>query len=94
MTRRDEIRPNEVAVPWLGRMDAGLVFIGVIRTPWSTRAGCPHHGYPDGPVCRIEVHKPWDSALEGIEASSGLKSSTGCTRPGAIWCARAREEMV
>lgn len=42
MTDRPEIRPGEVALPGgLGAAeDAGLAFIGRIRTPWS-RGDCP-----------------------------------------------------
>jgi tRNA (adenine37-N6)-methyltransferase len=68
MAPRDEIRRNEIAVEWPARIDAGLTFIGVIRTPWASREECPHYGSPDGPVCRIEVSAPWDIGLDGIEA--------------------------
>src|SRR5258708_38173355 len=46
--------------------DAGLVFIGRIRTPWPDRLGCPRQGRADGPTCRIEVFEPWVAALDGI----------------------------
>jgi hypothetical protein len=29
----EDLRLNEIAAPWMERTDAGLVFIGVIRTP-------------------------------------------------------------
>jgi tRNA-Thr(GGU) m(6)t(6)A37 methyltransferase TsaA len=63
-----DMRLNEIAAPWTERTDAGLVFIGVIRTPWATRAECPHRGSLDGPACRIEVAEPWAAALDGVEA--------------------------
>ena len=68
MATQSEIRRNEVAVEWLERVDAGLVFIGVIRTPWASRQECPHCGAPDGPICRIEVNEPRIAALDGVEA--------------------------
>ncbi len=68
MVGPDEIRANEVAVATPTAMDAGLVFIGRIRTPWTSRLDCPRHGRPDGPVCRIEIFEPWVPALSGIEA--------------------------
>ena len=68
MESRQNLRPNEVAVEWTERVDAALVFIGVIRTPWASLAECPRSGSRDGPACRIEVHEPWVPALEGIEA--------------------------
>jgi tRNA-Thr(GGU) m(6)t(6)A37 methyltransferase TsaA len=64
----EDLRLNEIAAPWTERTDAGLVFIGIIRTPWATRAECPHYGRSDGPVCRIEVCDPWVGALDGVEA--------------------------
>ncbi|MGO9422088.1 TrmO family methyltransferase domain-containing protein [Roseiarcus sp.] len=67
MDREDDLRLNEIAAPRTGRPDAELAFIGVIRTPWATRGECPHHGRPDGPVCRIEVSEPWAAALDGVE---------------------------
>jgi tRNA (adenine37-N6)-methyltransferase len=67
MDQEDDLRLNEIATPWTERVDATLVFIGVIRTPWATLAECPHYGSPDGPVCRIEVNEPWAAALDGVE---------------------------
>jgi tRNA-Thr(GGU) m(6)t(6)A37 methyltransferase TsaA len=63
----DDLRLNEIAAPGTARTDASLVFIGAIRTPWKTRAECPHYGAFDGPVCRIEVFEPWAEALDGVE---------------------------
>jgi tRNA-Thr(GGU) m(6)t(6)A37 methyltransferase TsaA len=69
-----DIRPGEVAVTVSGRADAGLVFIGRIRTPWSTRKECPRRGDRDaGPLCRIEIDEPWRAALKGIEQHSHLQ---------------------
>jgi len=31
--------------------DAGIYFIGIIRTPWQIRRECPKRGNPDGPLC-------------------------------------------
>ncbi len=68
MVRRNEVRRNEVAVEPPKTFDAGLAFIGVIRTPWTSRLDCPGQGRADGPICRIEVAEPWVAALDGIEA--------------------------
>ena len=66
-------RPGEVEGGAPDRADAALAFIGRIRTPFATRAECPHRGTPDGPVCRIEVDAPWQPALHGIEAGQWLE---------------------
>ncbi|UVK46022.1 tRNA (N6-threonylcarbamoyladenosine(37)-N6)-methyltransferase TrmO [Mesorhizobium sp. AR07] len=67
MVRENEIRPSEVAIEAPPATDAGLVFIGVIRTPWASRLVTPRQGREDGPVCRIEIFDPWRQALDGIE---------------------------
>lgn len=66
MVRLNEIRSNEVAVPFPARRDAELVFVGVIRTPWTSRLECPRQGRLDGPVCSIEIFEPWHQALSRI----------------------------
>ncbi len=67
MVRENEIRPGEVAVDPPSATDAGLVFIGRIRTPWTSRLVTPRQGRPDGPLCRIEILPPWEQALAGLE---------------------------
>ena len=68
MVRENEIRDGEIAVPKAPPpIDAGLVFIGRIRTPWTSRMETPRQGRADGPLCRIEVFEPWVAALAGLE---------------------------
>jgi tRNA (adenine37-N6)-methyltransferase len=81
-----DIRSNEVAVAWRTPSDAALLFIGVIRTPWSSRTACPHYGVADGPVCRIEVSEPWVAGLEGIEAFERLEV--------LYWLHQSRRDLV
>ncbi len=69
----DDPRPGEVVVPLPDRTDAGLVFIGVIRTPWVVRGDCPSHGAADGPPCRVEVDPRWADGLAGMERHSRLQ---------------------
>ncbi len=61
------IRPGERAVDAPPATDAGLVFIGHIHTPWTSRLETPRQGRPDGPICRIEVFEPWVAALDSLE---------------------------
>jgi tRNA (Thr-GGU) A37 N-methylase len=67
MVRENEIRTAEVAVAPQEANDAGLVFIGRIGTPWTSRLETPRQGRLDGPICRIEIFDPWVPALDGIE---------------------------
>ena len=73
MVRESEIRAGEVAVQAPVRSDAGLVFIGRIHTPWTSRLMTPRQGRLDGPVCRIEIFEPWVPALRGIEQYERLE---------------------
>jgi len=66
--------------------DAGLQFIGRIRTPWTRREDCPRQGRLDGPDCRIEVFEPWQAALEGIAAYAHLEI--------LYWLDRSRRDLV
>jgi tRNA (adenine37-N6)-methyltransferase len=73
MVRENEIRSAEVAVETPARADASLVFIGRIRTPWTSRLVTPRQGRLDGPVCRIEIFEPWVPALAGLEGYSRIE---------------------
>ena len=66
--------------------DAGLVFIGRIRTPWTSRMETPRQGRLDGPLCRIEIFEPWVPALNGV---------TGFERIEVIyWLHLSRRDLV
>lgn len=68
-----DLRPGETTLSLPTRTDAGLFFIGVIRTPWAARGDCPKRGDPDGPPCQIEVDARWGDALAGIEQHEALQ---------------------
>ncbi len=69
----DDPRPGEIVVPLPDRTDAGLVFIGVIRTPWAVRSDCPSHGAADGPPCRVELDPRWADGLTGMDRHRHLQ---------------------
>jgi len=73
MVRESEIRSGETAVDPPAARDAGLVFIGRIRTPWKSRLETPRQGRLDGPVCRLEIFEPWVPALQGLEQYSSVE---------------------
>src|SRR5215475_932328 len=73
MVRENEVREAEVTIEPPAATDAGFVFIGRIRTPWTSRLVAPRQGRGDGPVCRIEVFQPWIPALQGLEAYSQIE---------------------
>jgi tRNA (adenine37-N6)-methyltransferase len=86
MVRLNEIRDNEVAVEMPAITDAGLVFIGRIRTPWTSRLECPRQGRADGPICRIEIDEPWTRALDGVEDFERLEV--------LYWLHESRRDLV
>ncbi len=86
MVRLNEIRTNEVAVEPPATVDAGLVFIGRIATPWTSRLDCPRQGRPDGPVCQIEIFAPWVPALDGVSAFERLEI--------LYWLHESRRDLV
>ena len=86
MVRENELRENEVAIDPPEARDAGLVFIGSIRTPWTSRMETPRQGRHDGPVCRIEIFEPWIPALKGVEAFERLEV--------LYWLDRSRRDLV
>ena len=80
------IRPGEVAVTLPASFDAGLYFIGRIRTPWTRREDCPKNARESAAVCTIEVDPRWEQALAGVET---------CTHVLVLyWMDRARRDLV
>jgi tRNA (adenine37-N6)-methyltransferase len=86
MVRLNEIRQNEVSVDLPAANDAGLIFIGRIRTPWTNRLECPRQGRADGPICRIEVNALWQRALDGIEQFERIEVLN--------WLGQSRRDLV
>ena len=88
MVRENEIRRNEVLVERTeaAPSDAHIEYIGVIRTPWTSRLTCPRQGRADGPTCEIEVFAPWIPALKGIERYTRLEV--------LYWLHHSRRDLV
>lgn len=66
------VRAGEVTVELPAQPDAGLYFIGRLRTPWTTRAQCPKNGRESDAVCTVELDPPFRPALEGLEGTTHL----------------------
>jgi tRNA-Thr(GGU) m(6)t(6)A37 methyltransferase TsaA len=66
------LREGEIAAELPASFDAGLYFIGRIRTPFQRRADCPRSGVGSDIRCTIEVFERYAAALTGIEAFSHL----------------------
>jgi tRNA-Thr(GGU) m(6)t(6)A37 methyltransferase TsaA len=81
-----DIRPGEIAVDTPAGADAGVWFIGRIRTPWTSRSETPRQGSLDGPVCRIEVFAPWDRGLDATSEYDHVQV--------LYWLHEARRDLV
>lgn len=80
------LRPHEVAIELPAATDAGVYFIGTIRTPWRQRSECPKRGSLDGPVCIIEVDERWCQALTGVAEHPRLQV--------LYWMHQSRRDLV
>jgi len=65
-------RPGEVAVELPATYDAGIYFIGRIRTPWGRREDCPKNSGESQAACTIEVDARYGEALRDIATVSHL----------------------
>jgi tRNA (adenine37-N6)-methyltransferase len=86
MVRESEIREGEQAVEMPKANDTGLVFIGRIRTPWTSRLETPRQGRHDGPICRLEIFEPWVPAIKGVDFYSNLEV--------IYWLDQSRRDLV
>jgi tRNA-Thr(GGU) m(6)t(6)A37 methyltransferase TsaA len=66
------IRAGEVAIALPDKSDAGVYFIGRIRTPWTRREECPKNARESDAVCTLEVDPRYSAALKGVESCSHL----------------------
>ena len=64
------IRPGEVAGELPAAFDAGLYYIGRIRTPWTRRADCPKNARESDALCTVEIAPAFQPALEGLDGTS------------------------
>jgi tRNA-Thr(GGU) m(6)t(6)A37 methyltransferase TsaA len=80
------IRPSEIKIDLPREFDAGLYFIGRIRTPWPTRDDCPKNGRESDAVCTIEVDPRYAAALTGAASSTHLLA--------LYWMDEARRDLV
>src|SRR5256885_10157486 len=86
MLRNNELREGELATEIPTPRDAGLVFIGRIRTPWTSREDTPRQGRHDGPVCRLEIFEPFVPAIKGVDFYSNLEV--------LYWLDKSRRDIV
>lgn len=82
----DGLRDGEVAIALPENFDAGLYFIGRIRTPWKSRAECPKNGRESTAECTIELDPRFAQGLKEVESSSHLLV--------LYWMDKARRDLI
>ncbi|SDM52323.1 tRNA-Thr(GGU) m(6)t(6)A37 methyltransferase TsaA [Methylobacterium phyllostachyos] len=60
------IRPGEEMASLPATFDAGLHFIGRLRTPWRSRSECPKNGLQTDALCTVEVDAAYVPGLRNV----------------------------
>ncbi|MEM7430207.1 MAG: SAM-dependent methyltransferase [Pseudomonadota bacterium] len=87
-----KIRPGEVTAPIdpaALEPDAGLTFIGRIRTSWKTLDDCPKNpriARERAAPATVEMDEAWRPALQGLEAGQWIHL--------LYWMGEARRDLV
>jgi tRNA-Thr(GGU) m(6)t(6)A37 methyltransferase TsaA len=63
---------GEVTTELPEKFDAGLYYIGKVRTPWMRREQCPKNARESDAVCTLEVDTRFAEALAAVETCSHL----------------------
>lgn len=81
------LRPGEIVTDLPENFDAGLYFIGRIRTPWRARQDCPRQGDAvSGPECFLAIEARYRAAMTGLAGRSELQV--------LYWMDAARRDLV
>jgi len=81
-----DIRPGEVAIELPSAFDAGLYFIGRIRTPFKTRADCPRSTAQSDAEGRVELDPRYAAGIREL----GLFSHAILL----YWMSEARRDLI
>ena len=86
MAEVSDIRPGETAVALPEAYDAGLYYIGRIRTPFKTRDDCPKNSAQSNAVGQVELESRYALALKDLEHYSHIHL--------LYWMHEARRDLV
>jgi tRNA-Thr(GGU) m(6)t(6)A37 methyltransferase TsaA len=70
MAARSDIRPGEVTMELPASFDAGVYFIGRIRTPFKTRDDCPRSTAASDASGRVELDPRYAAGLQDLSLYS------------------------
>ncbi len=86
MAERSDVRPGEVTTELPASHDAGVYFIGRIRTPFKSRAECPRNTAESDALGRVELDPRFAAGLEDL----GLYSHVWLL----YWMDQARRDLI
>ncbi|MGA7975407.1 MAG: tRNA (N6-threonylcarbamoyladenosine(37)-N6)-methyltransferase TrmO [Pseudolabrys sp.] len=66
------VRDGEVTTDLPAAVDAGVYYIGRIRTPWTDRKQCPKNARGSEVACTIELDPRFTDALKDVETCTHL----------------------
>jgi tRNA-Thr(GGU) m(6)t(6)A37 methyltransferase TsaA len=70
MAEESEVRPGELSVELPPSFDAGVYFIGRIRTPFKRREDCPRNIAASDATGRVELDPRYAAGLEDLKLYS------------------------
>jgi tRNA-Thr(GGU) m(6)t(6)A37 methyltransferase TsaA len=86
MAEASDVRPGERAIALPEVYDAGVYFIGRIRTPFKGRDDCPKNSAQSRAVGRVELEPRYALALKDLEHYSHIHL--------LYWMHEARRDLV
>jgi tRNA-Thr(GGU) m(6)t(6)A37 methyltransferase TsaA len=86
MAERSDMRPGEMAVELPATCDAGVYFIGRIRTPFKSRSDCPKSIAQSDATGRIELDARFAAGLADLQLYSHLWL--------LYWMHQARRDLI
>ncbi len=66
------VRDGEVTTDLPAATDAGVYYIGRIRTPWTDRKQCPKNARESDAVCTVELDPRFQAGLKDVETCTHL----------------------
>jgi len=70
MADKNDVRPGEVGIELPATFDAGVHFIGRIRTPFKTRNDCPKNTSQSDAIGRVELDPRYAAGLKDLQLYS------------------------
>jgi tRNA-Thr(GGU) m(6)t(6)A37 methyltransferase TsaA len=86
MSDPKEPRPGEVSIELPSKFDAGLYYIGRIRTPFKTLAECPKNSRESQATATVELDPAYAAGIECVEHFSHLVL--------LYWLDEARRDLI